>query len=103
MQLASGAWQEPVWEMWLKEAEGKVLLPCTEGNSCDMREEELQAALEACKLERSIHRGAIKKHHMFRVDCRGHWPALPTWQIASSACHKGISALALWSASNLAQ
>ena len=56
-----------MWEAWLREAEGKVLLPCTEGSSCDMREEEMQAALEACKLERSIHHSTIKRQHMFRV------------------------------------
>ena len=89
------AWQEPVWEAWLREAEGKVLLPCTESSSCDMREEEMQAALEACKLERSIHRGTTKRQHMFRVGCRGHWPALPTWQMSTSTRHKGIFALAV--------
>ena len=53
-----------MWEAWLREAEGKVLLPCTESSSCNMREEELQAALEACKLERSNQRSTIKRQHM---------------------------------------
>ena len=61
------AFQEPLWELWMKEAEGKVLLPCTEGSPCDMEKEELEAALKACKLERSIHHSPIKKQHMFRV------------------------------------
>ena len=62
-----------MWEAWLKEAEGKVLLPCTDSSSCDMREEEMQAALEACKLERSIHHSTIKRQHMFRVGSLSQW------------------------------
>ena len=57
-----------------------MLLPCTESSSCNMREEEMQAALEACKLERSIHHSTIKRQHMFRVSSRGQWPALPAYQ-----------------------
>ena len=79
-----------MWEAWLREAEGKVLLPCTESSSCDMREEEMQAALEACKLERSNQRSTIKRQHMFRVGSRGRWLALPACQGSITPCRKAF-------------
>ena len=63
-----------------------MLLPCTESSSCDMREEEMQAALEACKLERSIHHSTIKRQHMFRVGSRGQWLAMPAYQGSIAPC-----------------
>ena len=66
--------QEAVWERWLQQAEGIVMVPGTENGIYNLHPYEQEQSMKACKLEHSIHRSTVRKQHMFRVSPLGSPP-----------------------------
>lgn len=60
--------QEAFWKLWLRQAEGLVLLPDTEGGEVQtLTLAERASSHKACNLERSIHSSVVRRQHMFTV------------------------------------
>ena len=66
--------QEAVWERWLQQADGIVMVPGTENGIYNLHPYEQEQSMKACKLEHSIHRSTVRKQHMFRVSPLGSPP-----------------------------